>query len=153
MRRDIGADESLTFDVLMADPSGSMRDALAVGRDYLRQTPRWELLANVGKTVHAIPSADFPDKRWFQKSYGRAVADQPDELLAGAGLLYLTEQRKLFLDCTGGHYQMTWGYDHPELHQLLLEGIEQYPTGARQASCREARRAGQPRGGPERTDE
>ena len=33
----------------------------------------------------------------------------------GRGLFYLTEQRKLFLDCTSGHYQMLWGYNHPAL--------------------------------------
>ncbi len=117
-------EELLTFNALMADPSGGVSAALAVGRDFLTQTPRSELFANVGKTIDGVPSADFPDKRWFQRSYGRAVTANPEELLTGAGLFYLTEQRKLFLDCTGGHYQMTWGYDHPELRQLLLDGIE-----------------------------
>ncbi len=44
--------------------------------------------------------------------------------MVGKGLFYLTEQRQLFLDCTAGHYQMTWGYEHPELTALLLDGIE-----------------------------
>ena len=114
----------LTFDELMGDESGSLAAALAAGQAMLRATPVAELLGRVGQTIESIPQAPWPDKRWFQRSYGRARTDQPDELLASHGLFYLTEQRKLFLDCTGGHYQMTWGYEHPELTALLLDGIE-----------------------------
>ncbi len=39
----------------------------------------------------------------------------------GRGLFYLTEQRRLFLDCTSGHYQMLWGYNHPELCQAVAD--------------------------------
>ena len=38
-----------------------------------------------------------------------------DDFLVGRGLFYLTEQRQLLLDCTSGHYQMLWGYNHPDL--------------------------------------
>jgi len=36
----------------------------------------------------------------------------------------VTEQGRLFLDCTAGHYQMTWGYNHPELNTLVQEAID-----------------------------
>ncbi len=115
---------ALTFDGLMGDADGALARALAAGQEYLRQTPQSELLPLVGEIVDTIPAAAWPDKRWFQKSYGRIATDAPEELLAGHGMFYLTEQRQLFLDCTGGHYQMTWGYEHPELIALLLDGIE-----------------------------
>lgn len=114
----------LSFDELMGDASGQESEALAQAQRYLRETPRSELLAAIGSTIEQLPQAHWPDKRWFQKSYGRALTDAPEDLLAAHGLFYLTEQRKLFLDGTGGHYQMTWGYEHPELTALLRDGIE-----------------------------
>ncbi len=124
MTANLGHDELLTFDALMADTGRDMADALGCARDYLTATPRAGLLASVGQTIDAIPPAQFPDKRWFQRSYGRSVTDKPDDLLAGHQLFYITEQRRLFLDCTAGHYQMTWGYDHPQLREVLLDGIQ-----------------------------
>ncbi len=119
-----GQNELLSFDALMADPSGRVGAALNVAKGFLAETGTAELLAAVGRTIGAIPPAVFPDKRWFQRSYGRSITDEPDDLLAGHGLFYVTEQRQLFLDCTAGHYQMPWGYDHPELREVLLDGIE-----------------------------
>ena len=113
----------MSFDALMDDASGEIGGALRAGRDFLSTTPTRELLANVGRTIEAVPAACYPDKRWFQRSFGRSVTDAPDDLLVGGGLFYLTEQRRLFLDCTAGHYQMTWGYDHPELSELLRDAV------------------------------
>lgn len=113
----------MTFDALVGDASGALGKALGAGKRFLAETPTPGLLAAVGKTIEAVPLGTFPDKRWLQRSFGRTVTDQPDDLLVGHGLFYLTEQRRLFLDCTAGHYQMTWGYDHPELRALLLDGI------------------------------
>jgi hypothetical protein len=101
-----------------------MGEALTAGRDFLAAASTAELLAKVGSTIAAVPTAGCPDKRWFQRSFGRSVTDNPNDLLVGRGLFYLTEQRRLFLDCCAGHYQMTWGYDHPELRALLLDGIQ-----------------------------
>ena len=120
-------DTALTFDGLLGDRSGSLGAALGAGKEFLAGTPTSSLLAAVGRTICSVPPAAggrYPDKRWFQKSFGRAVTDRPDDLLVGRGLFYLTEQGRLFLDCTAGHYQMTWGYDHPELCALLRDGIE-----------------------------
>ncbi len=114
----------LSFADLMNDHSGEMATAMRAGSEYLTSGSTAELLAQVGRTVPSVPAARFPDKRWFQLSYGREVNDGPNELLVGKGLFYLTEQGRLYLDCTGGHYQMTWGYDHPQLHALLLDGIQ-----------------------------
>jgi len=112
------------FGDLMNDPSGAMALAIHAGREFLSAASASELLSQIGSTIAAVPRAAFPDKRWFQASYGRDVSDRPDDLLVGRGLFYLTEQGKLNLDCTGGHYQMTWGYDHPQLRALLLDGID-----------------------------
>ncbi len=114
----------LSFADVMNDPAGEMAAAMRAGSEYLDSNSTTELLAQVGRTVHSAPAAEFPDKRWFQISYGREVNDRPNELLVGRGLFYLTEQGRLYLDCTGGHYQMTWGYDHPALRALLLDGIQ-----------------------------
>lgn len=117
-------DTSLTFENLMNDTDGAIREAIEAGEEFLTESSQTNLLARVGSRMTDLPEAPFPDKRWFQKSYGREVTDAPEDLMIGRGMFYLTEQRDLFLDCTGGHYQMTWGYDHPALHRLLLDGIE-----------------------------
>ncbi len=114
----------LDFEHLMGDYHGCYGAALDAGQAYLRASAQAALLKRVGTTVNEVPAPVCPDKRWFQRSYGRCVTDAPEDLLIGEGLFYLTEQRKLFLDCTAGHYQMTWGYDHPELTALLRDGIE-----------------------------
>ncbi len=113
----------LSFASLMADVSGDMGHALAQAKAFLEASSSCDLLAAVGQELSDLPEARFPDKRWFQRSYGRSVTDAPEDFMVGRGLFYLTEQRRLFLDCTAGHYQMTWGYDHPELRALLLDGI------------------------------
>lgn len=114
---------TLSIDTLLADPSGRLTKALAAGQAYLAGTPQADLLSAVGRVIDAVPTAPWPDKRWLQKSYGRSVTDTPDDLMVGQGLFYLTEQRRLMLDGTAGHYQMTWGYDHPELRALLLDAV------------------------------
>ncbi len=114
----------LSFDALMGDPGGCLATTMASGRHYLRDSAHAALLQRVGDIIDEVPTCAAPDKRWFQRSYGRCVTDAPEDLLVGNGLFYLTEQRQLFLDCTGGHYQMTWGYEHPELTMLLRDGIE-----------------------------
>ena len=95
--------------------------AMVAAQEFLRAHDTAELLARVGQTIDAVPPAPHLDKRFIQASYRGDLAQPPDDLLAGQGLFYLTEQRKLFLDCTAGHYQMTWGYHHPELDALVAE--------------------------------
>jgi len=113
----------MTFDQLMNDPAGNVARALNAARGFLYGTPRTDLLRSVGQTIGSVPQVPFPDKRWFQKSYGRDAPPGQD-LLCGSGLFYLTEGRRLYLDCTAGHYQMTWGYAQPELTALVRDGLE-----------------------------
>jgi len=116
--------DELTFDDLMGNESGGMSAALAAGHDWLAHADQATLLGTVGKTVDTVPPARWPDKRWFQRSYGRAQSQAPDDFMVGWGLFYLTEQRRLCLDCTAGHYQMTWGYEHPALMALLRDALD-----------------------------
>ncbi len=118
------AESNMDFAALMNDEHGAIAGTMASAREYLGGGDPSRLLSDVGHTIDSVPVAEFPDKRWFQKSYGRAVTDKPEDLLVGRGLFYLTEQRQLFLDCTGGHYQMIWGYEQPELTAALLDGIQ-----------------------------
>jgi len=98
--------------------------AMRAARGYLQSNSPSSLLSHVGETIREIPRAAHLDKRFIQKSYRGDVTQPPDDLLTGQGLFYITEQRKLFLDCTGGHYQMTWGYFHPELEAAVREALE-----------------------------
>jgi len=97
---------------------------LEAARDFLSRTDTAALLRLVGTDIDELPAVAHPDKRFLQASY-RGDPDKPtDDLVTGRGLFYLTEQRRLFLDCTAGHYQMTWGYNHQELNQLVRSAIE-----------------------------
>ena len=107
-------------------PNGpAICNALDAARDFLSSTPVPELLRRVGQTITELPQAAYPDKRLFQASFQGDITRPPDDLLTGQGLFYVTEQRKLFLDCTAGHYQMTWGYQHPQLMAWIRDGMDQ----------------------------
>jgi acetylornithine/succinyldiaminopimelate/putrescine aminotransferase len=99
-------------------------DAAKAADEYLAETPRRELLARTGETIERIPPADHFTKGVFQASYGGRREGEPDDLLAGRGVFLVTERRKLMLDCTAGHYQMTWGYQHPVLTRLVRECVD-----------------------------
>ena len=98
--------------------------ALRAAREFLGGTGPDELLSRVGQTIRQIPEAEHLDKRFFQASYRGDVSRPPDDLLTGQGVFYVTEQRKLFLDCTAGHYQMTWGYHHPLVTAAVREAMD-----------------------------
>lgn len=106
-------------------PGGSgIVDAMRAAGVFLSGAGTEELLGRVGQVIAEVPSADHLDKRFFQASYRGDLNRPPDDLLTGLGVFYVTEQRKLFLDCTAGHYQMTWGYRHPRLTAVLREAID-----------------------------
>ena len=108
----------------LAGPAGAgIQKSMAAARRFLREHSTRDLLSQVGQTVAAVPRCKTIDKAAIQDSYYGGTLDETDDLLAGQGLFYVTEQRKLFLDCTAGHYQMTWGYEHPVLMDALDEGI------------------------------
>lgn len=89
--------------------------AMQAGARFLdaRDTPA--LLNQVGGTIRSVPAFRTIDKSALQDSYGGNQSGPSDDFLVGRGLFYFDERRKLFLDCTSGHYQMLWGYNHPEL--------------------------------------
>ncbi len=98
--------------------------ALEAATKFLCASDVNELLGRVGQTLDEIPRATHLDKRFIQKSYRGDLSQPPDDLLTGLGVFYATEQRRLFLDCTAGHYQMTWGYNHPQLTALVREALD-----------------------------
>lgn len=93
----------------------SIIDGMAAARAYLDARGPAELLPMVGQVIEEIPPVNAVDKAALQDSYGGDQPGPPDDLLVGRGAFYVTEQRKLFLDCTAGHYQMTFGYSDPDL--------------------------------------
>ena len=97
--------------------------ALDAATQFLEGNSPTQLLRRVGETIECVPPAPFADRRWFQKSFGRSASATGDDLLTGRGLFYIAEDRRLRLDCTAGHYQMTWGYAHPELQALAIEAM------------------------------
>ena len=110
----------------LAGPSGSeIAGAMSAARAFLKGRTTSDLLASVGQSIADVPTCRHVDKSVIQDSYYGGTLDETDDLLAGLGPFYVTEQRKVFLDCTAGHYQMTWGYEHPTLMAALADGIEQ----------------------------
>jgi acetylornithine/succinyldiaminopimelate/putrescine aminotransferase len=98
--------------------------AVQAATEFLRASDAGALLGRVGQTIKEVPRATHLDKRFIQKSYRGDLSRPPDDLLTGLGVFYVTEQRRLFLDCTAGHYQMTWGYSHPRLTALVREALD-----------------------------
>ena len=99
-------------------------EAVRAAQQFLCTNETDALLRRVGQTIAGIPIAAHPDKRFIQASFRGDLAHPPDDLLTGRGVFYVTEQRKLFLDCTAGHYQMTWGYCHPQLDAWIREALD-----------------------------
>ena len=107
-------------DLLGSGPTDLMRKA----RSFLLDHETGELLQRVGETVGDFAMKDAPaDKRSFPASYGGRKPCH-DDLLAGQGMFYVTQEGKVMLDCTSGHYQMTWGYNHPALSSALADGMD-----------------------------
>jgi acetylornithine/succinyldiaminopimelate/putrescine aminotransferase len=108
----------------LAGPRGAdICGAMARAQAFLDSHDRDELLGRLGETIDGVALESAIDKAVMQKSYGGGRVGATDDLLAGRGLFYLTEQGKLFLDCTAGHYQMSWGYNHPTLMGVIHDGI------------------------------
>jgi acetylornithine/succinyldiaminopimelate/putrescine aminotransferase len=98
--------------------------AARAAQEFLGAGDVGDLLARVGQTIPGIPVARHFDKRFIQASYRGDLSQAPDDLLTGRGVFYVTEQGRLVLDCTAGHYQMTWGYNHPELNAVVREALD-----------------------------
>ena len=99
-------------------------ESMAAAGKFLTEHSVDDLLKMVGQTIDALALKTAPaDKRSFPVSYGGGKPCS-DDLLAGRGMFYVTQEGKVMLDCTSGHYQMTWGYNHPELTASLAEAME-----------------------------
>ncbi len=105
-------------DLLGAEGSG-ITAAMEAGSRVLEGLSTPQLLARIGSRIAEIPAFTPIDKSALQDSFGGSQEGPSDDFLVGRGLFYLTEQRRLFLDCTSGHYQMLWGYNHPELCEAI----------------------------------
>ncbi len=99
-------------------------EAMRLGLVYLDSHAYDQLLARVGTRIEEVPGFEAITKSALQDSYGGNQLGPTDDLLVGRGLFYLTEQRRLFLDCTSGHYQMLWGYNHPQLCAAVEEAAK-----------------------------
>ncbi|MBN1509745.1 MAG: aminotransferase class III-fold pyridoxal phosphate-dependent enzyme [Sedimentisphaerales bacterium] len=114
-------------DVTITDLAGPLGAdvcrAMAEAKAFLQRCDTRELLGAIGRTIDGTAARTTIDKAVMQKSYGGGRIGQTDDLLAGKGLFYITEQGRLFLDCTAGHYQMSWGYEHPVLTQVIRDGL------------------------------
>jgi acetylornithine/succinyldiaminopimelate/putrescine aminotransferase len=88
---------------------------MRAGLEFLDSHDTTQLLPRVGERIESVPAFEAIDKSALQDSCGGSQTGPSDDLLVGRGLFYFTEQRQLFLDCTSGHYQMLWGYNHPDL--------------------------------------
>jgi acetylornithine/N-succinyldiaminopimelate aminotransferase len=97
--------------------------AMADAKTFLDSRDNGQLLGLIGATIEGVGLKRTIDKAVMQKSCGGGRFGVTDDLLAGRGLFYITEQGRLFLDCTAGHYQMSWGYDHPVLTRVIREGL------------------------------
>jgi len=109
---------------LLGPNGGAILRAVSAARTYLSSRSTGELLSVVGSTVEDVPEAQHLDKDVIQASYGGRAGGAPDDTRSGQGLFFITEQRRLMLDCTGGHYQMTWGYGHPLLDAAIRQGLD-----------------------------
>jgi len=108
----------------LAGPMGAdVCRAMAEAKAFLDGHDNSQLLGLIGRTIDGTAVKKTIDKAVMQKSYGGGKIGQTDDLLAGRGLFYITEQGRLFLDCTAGHYQMSWGYGHPVLTQVIRDGL------------------------------
>ena len=99
-------------------------EAFARGTQFLQEHNTPQLLELVGQTVAALRlTAEAADKRSFPASYGGGKPCD-DDLLTGLGTFYLSQSGKVMLDCISGHYQMSWGYNHPRLNAAAAEAMQ-----------------------------
>lgn len=117
-------DEFASPESLLGPHGSDIVRATKAATEFLASHSGDELLARVGTVIDEVPRAAHLTKDVFQASYGGRQAGPPDDVLTGRGLFFITEQRKLFLDGTGGHYQMTWGYRHPRLDAAMRDALD-----------------------------
>lgn len=112
------------FAALLGPHGRQIVTAMETGARFLESSTQAELVDRVGSVINEIPRTTTIDKSALPDSYGGSQTGPSDDFLVGRGLFYLGEQRRLFLDCTAGHYQMLWGYNHPELSEATREATQ-----------------------------
>lgn len=115
----------LDLEYLLGPKGPSVAAGMRAGLRFLDAHTPGQLLEQTGRVIEDVPVLEPIDKRALQDSFGGNQTAPSDDLLAGRGLFYITEQRRLFLDCTSGHYQMLWGYNHPQLCEAAAEAGRQ----------------------------
>jgi len=81
------------------------------------ETPVEDLRSRVGRKLDFLPDFEQLDKSTFVESYQKPVQD---DILTGYGIFKITEGKVLQIDWTGGHYQLSLGYHHPEMDNLII---------------------------------
>jgi adenosylmethionine-8-amino-7-oxononanoate aminotransferase len=114
----------LTLTDLAGPRAGAMIDHMTKAQRFLTDHTDAELLKLIGSQVHGIDASNLIDKAVIQQSYGGGHMGPTDDLLAGRGAFYISEKGKLYLDGTAGHYQVTWGYNHPVLTDIVRQGLD-----------------------------
>jgi adenosylmethionine-8-amino-7-oxononanoate aminotransferase len=99
--------------------------AMHAGLQFIDSSNQASLLQQLGQVIDCVPGFDPVPKSALPASYGGNQTVPGDDFLVGRGLFYLNEQRRLLLDCTSGHYQMLWGYNHPDLCAALQQATEE----------------------------
>lgn len=111
-------------DSLLGPDGAAILAGMRAGLEFLDSRDTGQLLGHVGRRIDALPPLAPVDKAALQDSYGGKQTQACDDLLVGRGLFYITEQRRLFLDCTSGHYQMLWGYNPPQLCAAISQAVD-----------------------------
>ncbi|MBN2317346.1 MAG: aminotransferase class III-fold pyridoxal phosphate-dependent enzyme [Sedimentisphaerales bacterium] len=114
----------LTLTDLAGPGAGAIIDHMIKAQQFLTDHTDGDLLKLIGTQIHGIDASNLIDKAVIQQSYGGGHAKPTDDLLAGRGVFYVSEKGKLYLDCTAGHYQVTWGYNHPVLIDVVRQGLD-----------------------------
>jgi acetylornithine aminotransferase len=113
-----------SFAQILGSHGPALEGAMRAGSSWLATHSEARLLNLVGRIVEEVPPFQAIDKSSLPDSFGGGQTSPPDDLLVGRGLFYLSEQRRLFLDCTSGHYQMLWGYNHPALDAAVAAATQ-----------------------------
>jgi acetylornithine/N-succinyldiaminopimelate aminotransferase len=105
----------LSLENILGPGGPQITAAMRAGLQFLDARGTAVLLQKVGQRIGEVPQFKAIDKSVLQDSYGGSLKGPSEDFLVGRGLFYLNERSRLFLDCTSGHYQMVWGYNHPDL--------------------------------------
>lgn len=97
--------------------------AMRAGLAYLDTTAQETLFQRTGEEITDLPVVESAPKHHLSASYA-GKSGISEDFFVGRGMFYLTEDRKLCLDCTSGHYQMLLGYQPPELTKAVADALE-----------------------------